>query len=153
MQCKTENTGQFGQQSLVECVIKTTQEVSNPQIRVVAWRKEGVKDPLLVFNKGEFEQKEGYKLAEPSWDKKNMNVSLLITNTAVEHEGEYVCMVITNSGDSTGKTNLKVTGETWLRSETCLQFGTDDHPETYVKKPVFDFKAVSKIVSGNISVF
>lgn len=112
MQCKSETPGQYGLPSLLECVVQLTQEVSNAEIRVVTWKKKGVEEPLLVFHRGKPKEMKGYKFAEPSWNNKNMNVSLLITSTAVEHEGNYECMVITNSGDATGNINFKVTGET-----------------------------------------
>uniref|UniRef100_A0A3Q1HDJ5 Ig-like domain-containing protein n=1 Tax=Anabas testudineus TaxID=64144 RepID=A0A3Q1HDJ5_ANATE len=107
--CKAENIGQYGQQSLLDCVIHFTAEVSNPEIRIVAWKKVGA-EPVLIFNHEGLEDKKGYTFAEPSW-KKNMNISLLITNTDVKHEGDYECMVFTDSGDATGKTKLKVTAK------------------------------------------
>lgn len=110
---KTANVGHYGQQSLLECVIKTSTVAKDATIRVVTWKKltypedeDGL--PLVVFAKGELNKKSGYKFAEPSWDKTNMNVSLLITNTTVAHDGYYKCMVITDSGDDSMVTTLKV---------------------------------------------
>lgn len=109
-----ENVGHYGQQSLLECVIKPSTDVlTNPIIRMVAWKKltspEDEGDLVLGFNRGKLDRpKRGYRFAEPSWDEKNMNVSLLITNTAVEDAGYYKCMVITDSGDGNMVTNLKV---------------------------------------------
>ncbi|XP_035856250.1 uncharacterized protein zgc:174863 isoform X2 [Sander lucioperca] len=116
VECQAENVGQYGQQSLLQCVVKTSQDVVDPEIRVVIWKKEGVEkqvknNPLLLFNRGEIKLKPGYSFAEPSWNVRNMNVSLLITNTAVEQEGDYTCTVITNSGDSSSSTSLKVTAK------------------------------------------
>ncbi|XP_076585843.1 putative selection and upkeep of intraepithelial T-cells protein 1 homolog isoform X2 [Chaetodon auriga] len=111
VQCKTENRAQYGQSSLLECVVRTAQDVSNVQIRVVTWKKKGVEEPLLVFNRGRMMANSRYSFAEPSWNDKNMNVSLLIANTAVEDEGVYDCMVMTNSGDNTNHTNLNVTAK------------------------------------------
>ncbi|XP_078136454.1 CD276 antigen homolog isoform X2 [Sander vitreus] len=116
VECQAENVGQYGQQSLLQCVIKTTQDVADPEIRVVVWKKEGLEkqvknNPLLLFNRGEMNLKPGYSFAEPSWNERNMNVSLLITNTAVEQEGDYTCSVITNSGDGSSSTSLKVTAK------------------------------------------
>ncbi|XP_078022743.1 V-set and immunoglobulin domain-containing protein 10-like [Epinephelus lanceolatus] len=112
LQCMAENVGVIGQQSLLECVVKSTQGAADPTIRVVTWRKVGDERPLLVFRRGqtELQPQAGYMFAEPSWNGRNMNVSLLITNTSVEHEGVYTCMVITDSGDATSQTSLKVTG-------------------------------------------
>ncbi|XP_039880596.1 hemicentin-1-like [Simochromis diagramma] len=113
VECKAENVGHYGQQSLLECVIKTTTDINDPNIRMVAWKKltspEDEGDLLLGFNRGKLDQpKRGYRFAEPSWDEKNMNVSLLITNTAVADDGYYKCIVITDIGDGNKVTNLKV---------------------------------------------
>lgn len=117
MEGKAENVGQYGQHSLLECVVKKTIDIIDPNIRVVAWKKltsfkdEG--DLLLGFNRGRLDRpKRGYRFAEPLWDEKNMNVSLLITNTAVADDGDYKCIVITDSGDSSIVTTLKVQGKT-----------------------------------------
>ncbi|XP_006810350.1 immunoglobulin superfamily member 11-like, partial [Neolamprologus brichardi] len=113
VECKTKNVGHYGQQSLLECVVKTGESVIDPTIRTVAWKKltspEDEGDLVLGFQKGKLDEpKRGYMFAEPSWDEKNMNVSLLINNTAVAHNGDYECMVITDSGDHTSVTTLKV---------------------------------------------
>lgn len=114
VECKDEKVGQYGQQTLLECVVKTLQ--NDVEIRVVTWKKKDQKDqrPLLLVNRGLPEPKPGYSFAEPFWNVRNMNVSLLITNTAVEHQGDYTCMVMTDSGDGSSSISLKVTGEPWL---------------------------------------
>ncbi|XP_067353526.1 cell surface glycoprotein CD200 receptor 1 isoform X2 [Channa argus] len=111
LKCNANSVGQFGQQSLLVCVIHTTQEVSNPEIRVVTWWKVGVKKPLVLFYEGKTTSTTGYKFAEPSWNNKNMNVSLLIANTEVANDGDYTCNVITDSGSSNSKTHLQVTAK------------------------------------------
>uniref|UniRef100_A0A3Q4I3B3 Ig-like domain-containing protein n=1 Tax=Neolamprologus brichardi TaxID=32507 RepID=A0A3Q4I3B3_NEOBR len=113
LECKTKNVGYYGQHSLLECVIKTSTDVTDPTIRVVAWKKltssEDEGDLLLGFNRGRLDRpKRGYRFAEPLWDERNMNVSLLITNTAVADDGDYECIVITDSGDDRMVTTLKV---------------------------------------------
>uniref|UniRef100_A0A3B4GF94 Ig-like domain-containing protein n=1 Tax=Pundamilia nyererei TaxID=303518 RepID=A0A3B4GF94_9CICH len=113
VECKAENVGQYGQQSLLECVIKTSTDIKDPTIRMVAWKKltspEDEGDPVLGFNRRKLDRpKRGYRFAEPSWNEKNMNVSLLITNTAVADDGYYKCIVITDRGDGNKVTNLKV---------------------------------------------
>lgn len=127
VQCKTENVGQYGQKSLLECVVKTSEDVADPQIRLVSWGKEGAEEALLVFYRGTTKQLSGYSLAEPSWNDRNMNVSLLITNTAVQDEGVYTCNVLTNIGDGFSHTRLNLTGKpsAMLTAET---FGTDSQP-------------------------
>ncbi|XP_073325153.1 butyrophilin subfamily 1 member A1-like [Pagrus major] len=112
VQCKTENVGQYGQLSLLECTVKTSQEATDLEIRTVSWKKEGVDEPLLVFHQGELTKKQpGYSFAEPSWNSRNMNVSLHITNTAVEAQGVYTCTVVTDRGFTTSETSLKVTAK------------------------------------------
>ncbi|XP_039880598.1 butyrophilin-like protein 1 isoform X2 [Simochromis diagramma] len=115
VECKAENVGHYGQQSLLECVVKTITDVTDPNIRMVAWKKltspEDEGDLVLGFNRGTLDEprgQRGYRFAEPSWNEKNMNVSLLITNTAVADDGYYKCMVITDSGDGSMVTTLKV---------------------------------------------
>uniref|UniRef100_A0A668TIB3 Ig-like domain-containing protein n=1 Tax=Oreochromis aureus TaxID=47969 RepID=A0A668TIB3_OREAU len=113
VECKTKNVGHYGQQSLLECVVKTSTDAPDPTIRTVAWKKltspEDEGDLVLGFNRGKWDRpKRGYRFADPSWDKKNMNVSLLITNTAVADDGDYECIVITDSGDDNVVTTLKV---------------------------------------------
>lgn len=86
---------------------------------MVIWKK-GDKTVLLLHN-GKTTPEPGYSFAEPSWNESNMNVSLLITNTAVDHEGDYKCEVITDSGDDSSETTLRVTGESlqpWSTTET-----------------------------------
>ncbi|KAI3352367.1 hypothetical protein L3Q82_005333 [Scortum barcoo] len=111
VKCKPENVGQYGQQSLLKCVIKTGQNVADVKIVVVTWKKDGIKDPLLVYNKGENNRQPRYSFAEPSWNDSNMNVSLLISNTVVGDEGSYTCTVMTDSGYGTTQTELKVTAK------------------------------------------
>ncbi|XP_030582088.1 uncharacterized protein LOC115778170 [Archocentrus centrarchus] len=113
VECKTKNLGHYGQQSLLECVIQMSKDVQDPVIRVVAWKKlssPGDEDGkiMLGYSKSSLQTTQGYRFAEPSWNERNMNVSLLITNTAVTDEGLYSCMVITDSGDHTSFTTLKV---------------------------------------------
>lgn len=137
--CKAENVGQFGQQSLLECEVQTIQEAADAKIRVVTWKKQGAKKPLLVFHRAETIQQPGYEFAEPSWNDKNMNVSLLINKTLLSDAGVYMCTVMTNSGDGESHANLKVTGESlwpWLTPETFCLAQRDDHFQTreYLQK-------------------
>ncbi|KAM8772484.1 CD276 antigen homolog isoform 2-T7 [Acanthopagrus schlegelii] len=111
VQCKTENVGQYGQQSLLECAVETSQGVTDVVIRTVSWKKEGVDEPLLVFHKEQTIKQPRYSFAEPSWNNRNMNVSLHITNTAVEDQGVYTCVVMTDRGGETSEIRLKVTAK------------------------------------------
>lgn len=107
LDCRAEQLGQYGQQSLLECVIKTTQ--NDLRVRVVSWKK--AKLALLVFNKGKITKEDGFSFAQPSLNDRNMNVSLLITNTTVKHEGRYTCLVMTDDGHKEEAINFKVTAK------------------------------------------
>ncbi|XP_067436899.1 butyrophilin subfamily 1 member A1-like [Thunnus thynnus] len=112
VECKTENVGQYGQQSMLDCVVKTSEEVKEPKITVVTWKKKGSEDALLVFHKGKTTLRPGYKFAESSWNDRNMNISLLITNTMMVNSGDYTCLVFTDSGDDEEtETSLRVTAK------------------------------------------
>lgn len=128
MECKTESIGQYGQKSLLECVIKTSEDVAKPQIRLVSWKKAGADEEILGFLRGTTTQLPGYVFAESSWNNRNMNISLLITDTAVQDEGVYTCEVMTNSGGDIGQSRLKVTGESlqsWLTTNTTFWLHTE----------------------------
>lgn len=125
LDCKAETLGQFGQRSMLECVIKTPKDTV---IRVVTWKIDG--RPLLVFNEGKLTKPQpGYSFADPSWNATNMNVSLLIDNTTVKHEGKYECMVMTDSGDGDGSISLKVTAK---YSKPTIRSDAKAKPQTYV---------------------
>ncbi|XP_044201756.1 butyrophilin subfamily 1 member A1-like [Thunnus albacares] len=111
VECKTGNAGQYGQQSVLDCVVKTAEEVKDPKILAVAWKKKGSEDPLLVFHKGETKGQPGYRFAESSWNDRNMNISLLITNTMMVNSGDYTCLVMTDCGDDITETSLRVTAK------------------------------------------
>ncbi|KAM7394079.1 hypothetical protein PAMP_020901 [Pampus punctatissimus] len=111
VECKTSNKGQYGQQSMLECVIQTTQNVKDPKIQVVTWEKKGSERTLLTYYNKTTEALPGYSFAEPSWNDRNMNISLLITNTVPNDNGDYICMVITDSGIATQFTSLNVTAK------------------------------------------
>lgn len=110
IQCKAVNVGQYGQQSILECEIQTLADIRDTKIYVVTWKKGG-KEPRLVFNKGNRMLEPGYSFAEKSWTERNLNVSLLITNTTLLDEGDYTCEVLTNRGVDTATTSLKVTAK------------------------------------------
>jgi len=116
VEVRAENVGKYGQQSLLECVYKPSEEAEDGQLIWVLWKKEGGED-ILFFHKGETTGESRYSFAEPSWNTTNRNVSLLITNTSVKDEGEYTCEMETERGHGTKETRLRVTGETlqpWL---------------------------------------
>ena len=110
MKCNPESFGKHGEKSLLECVVKTQEK--DLEITMVSWKKEGMENAALFFYKGILTPQTDYVFAEPSWNSKNMNVSLLITKTMVAQAGVYECVVLTNYGDLRGTINLNVTGET-----------------------------------------
>lgn len=111
MECKTRPAVQSGQESLLECVLKTSEEVVDLKIRNVIWKKNGVDETLLSFHEGVTTKQSGYSFAEPSWNNRNLNVSLLISSTTVQHQGTYRCQVNTNNGRAYNSISLKVTGK------------------------------------------
>ncbi|XP_060918020.1 titin-like isoform X2 [Labrus mixtus] len=109
--CKTQNVGQCDQESRLDCVIHYVEDLEDAEIVAIIWWKEGVEEPVLKYTHGELTSLPGYSFAEPSWNNKNVNVSLLIHKTAVKDEGDYTCDVSTDSGDNKNQTRLNVTGE------------------------------------------
>ncbi|XP_038835005.1 uncharacterized protein LOC120032864 isoform X3 [Salvelinus namaycush] len=137
LECNEESHGVYGQQSLLQCNVKAVKKVT---ILTVTWKR--VEALLLEYNQDTFNPTPGFKFAEPSWNKKNTNVSLLLTNTKMADTGEYTCMVRTDSGDDTATTSLSVTGgqqkgsirwfdqfrNDWTRSAELVAKETEDGP-------------------------
>ncbi|KAG7239254.1 hypothetical protein INR49_029395 [Caranx melampygus] len=104
VECTPDVVGQYGQPSLLKCIVKPT--VQDTTIRVVIWRTTGGKS-VLVYHES-LPQNKSYQFAQESWTVKNMDVSLRIANTKVEDDGRYKCTVMTDSGEGSGEVNLKV---------------------------------------------
>lgn len=111
VQCKDEQERQYGQKSMLDCLVIVSEEVADPQILLVNWKKEGAEEPLLLYDEGKTEHLPRFSFAESPWNNGNMNVSLLITDTAVQDEDVYTCDVMMISGGDSSHTRLKVTGE------------------------------------------
>nr|XP_020466681.1 V-set domain-containing T-cell activation inhibitor 1-like isoform X1 [Monopterus albus] len=126
VKCKTSNVGQYGQHSLLECVVETSKEAKGAQIRVVSWKKEGDEKFLFLFQEGKTTRQPRYEFAEPSWNDKNMNVSLLITNTLLSDSGAYFCHVMTDRGYDDGDLYLEVTAK---YSVPTISFSRDKNTE------------------------
>ncbi|XP_035635100.2 uncharacterized protein LOC118389296 [Oncorhynchus keta] len=129
LECEEEYHGVYGQQSLLQCIVKAVQNVT---ILTVTWKRVGGDGdaPLLEYHKHANASTLGFKFAEPSWNKDNMNVSLWLTNTKMADKGEYECMVRTDSGDATATISLSVTAmyksPTMSSSpENCIKQNTD----------------------------
>lgn len=101
IECKEKQVALWGQDALLECVLVTTQVIKDFEIKSVKWTKfpRNESDPFaLIFSEKENSSGNGYSFAEPHWNNKNRNVSLLISKAAVQHEGFYECQVGTNAG-------------------------------------------------------
>ncbi|XP_013986354.1 uncharacterized protein isoform X1 [Salmo salar] len=113
LECKTEYHGVYGQQLILECIVKPV--VVDVTIITVTWKRMGAADKaddnLLEYHKEKMDLTPGFKFAEPSWNKKNMNVSLLLTNTKMADKGAYECMVTTDVGIATATISLSVTAK------------------------------------------
>ncbi|KAM4594314.1 butyrophilin subfamily 1 member A1 isoform 1-T2 [Fundulus diaphanus] len=138
--CDRSNVAQFGHQSMLMCVVDTTQNIPDLKITMVVWRKgaKGTKGtgPVVVYDArndpGEFKrQQKGYTLADTTFN--NRNISLLISNTKVGDEGEYSCEVTTDSGASSATTSLKVTARyNYPTADKTLEKGKSNVDQTLV---------------------
>ncbi|KAL0970552.1 hypothetical protein UPYG_G00243660 [Umbra pygmaea] len=108
LDCKNENHGVHDQKSLLECVVKSVTPVS---IQALTWKRVREDGTLLVYYEGKTLTTPGFTLAEPDWNNNNLNVSLLLTNTKMEDEGEYECDVLTDRGHDIIRVSLKVTAK------------------------------------------
>ncbi|CAL8289588.1 unnamed protein product [Arctogadus glacialis] len=105
LECNKHSHGRLGQQSLLECIVKGKLPII---VGVISWstdRLEGTKE-LIEYKKGNFTSKQGFTLAEPSWNETNLNVSMLLNNTMKADIGNYKCMVNTNRGICSNSTTL-----------------------------------------------
>nr|XP_046165867.1 uncharacterized protein LOC124002486 isoform X3 [Oncorhynchus gorbuscha] len=129
LECKTEYHGVYGQQLILGCIVKPV--VVDVTIITVTWKRMGAADKadanLLEYHKEKRELTPGFKFAEPSWNKTNMNVSLLLTNTKMADKGQYECMVTTDVGIATATISLSVTAKYKTPTMSCL-------PETNIKE-------------------
>uniref|UniRef100_A0AAQ4RFK3 Ig-like domain-containing protein n=1 Tax=Gasterosteus aculeatus aculeatus TaxID=481459 RepID=A0AAQ4RFK3_GASAC len=106
--CQKETLGQYGGQSLLECVVKTPPDT---EIDSFTWKKDS-RTLLSVTDRVTTVQAPGYLFVTPSsWNGTNMTVSLRIINTEVEHEGLYEVMVLTDRGVCKDSTTLHATAK------------------------------------------
>uniref|UniRef100_A0A1A8RAG7 Ig-like domain-containing protein n=1 Tax=Nothobranchius rachovii TaxID=451742 RepID=A0A1A8RAG7_9TELE len=113
--CNDRTVGQIGQPSLLNCVVKPTQDTTDIDIVNVKWKRSGDAESFLNCHQDEgcTGTWPGYRFADFSseWDSKNMNISLLITNTQVKDETNYTCFVLTDSGHDEVDVDLQVTAK------------------------------------------
>lgn len=102
IKCQSSVVAQYGTSTLLNCVVK-----SNSPIIFVSWKFHG--DSVLTFYNGVVESDPDYQFAESLWTGSNMNVSLLIKNTTLSHDGIYTCDVVASGGDApTAKLDVTV---------------------------------------------
>lgn len=122
MFCTPDINGQHGQPSVLSCKINTSAEVENPRIVWLSWTKSAGKsgpEKLLLYNNAELTAMPGYSFVHEAW-KQSLDVSLLIADTTVRHEGDYVCQVVVNSGSAESRSRLRVTGESLTLTAALL---------------------------------
>ncbi|KAL4647980.1 hypothetical protein GN956_G8926 [Arapaima gigas] len=104
LECDKENTGIYGQSSMINCLVKGASDVT---IIMVLWKKS--EKLLFMFYDGHttFEDS-GFHFAEPNWNQNNMNVSLLVKNTQIADAGQYECEVVSDSGEDKKQPDLQV---------------------------------------------
>lgn len=118
--CIPEIKGRYGQASVLECKVSTSEEVTNPKITWLSWTKDG-KNPLVLYKNSEVHSWDGYSFAHQSWQT-SLDVSLRIANTSVQHEGVYMCQMAMTSGKATGQSKLSVTGESRILMAAEIQW-------------------------------
>lgn len=128
VECIENQRAQVGQETLLKCVVKASPEAEN-LIRIIGvqWQKRpwGSSEWGTVLEVQEEKQSasEGYSLADPLWRSGKKNMSLLISNTAVKHDGVYRCAVATSAGNGEcPSVDLTVTGKLLPlhHSSTCV---------------------------------
>nr|XP_061791952.1 CD276 antigen homolog [Nerophis lumbriciformis] len=107
--CK-ENIGRFNEPSILDCMIKPTQKLEDLTVNEVVWRKDN-KAVLVFIGKKVKELTKGYSFAEPSFNSKSLNISMLIANTAVSNHGNYTVSVGTDRGNIESSASLDVTAK------------------------------------------
>ncbi|XP_061882972.1 advanced glycosylation end product-specific receptor [Entelurus aequoreus] len=126
LECKTDNVGKYGHQSMLNCGIITSKEAKDATVKMVIWKKDGVL--LLGFTEPSYNKTPRFSFTE-SW-KKNMNVSLLIANTSVADKGVYTCEVLTDRSGGSTSTNLYVAAR--YSQPTILSTPVDVSPKSQV---------------------
>ncbi|MEQ2307898.1 hypothetical protein AMECASPLE_022744 [Ameca splendens] len=128
--CDRTTKAQFNHQSMLRCMVNPKQ-TKTIGIILVVWRKTGLENPVAVFDtrnaKPEYKKQQGYEFADRSLD--TTNVSLLISNTKLQHEGEYKCEVTTDSGTATSTTMLEVTAK--YNTPTVRSIDRKDTPNVH----------------------
>ncbi|XP_061766862.1 cell adhesion molecule 3 isoform X1 [Nerophis ophidion] len=128
VECKMDNVGKYGNQSMLNCGIVTAKEARDATVMMVTWKKDGVL--LLGFEKpSKLNESPRFSFTK-SWSMKNMNVSLLIANTSVADQGEYTCEVVTDRGRHETSANLSVAAR--YSQPTILYTPMDVSPKSQV---------------------
>ncbi|XP_056441673.1 jupiter microtubule associated homolog 1a isoform X2 [Gadus chalcogrammus] len=102
LECNKHSHGWLGQQSLLECIVKGTVPIE--RVTEIRWSYGTTR--LIIYQDGKLTSKQGFTLAEPSWNETNMNVSMLLNKTMKADIGNYTCIVNTNRGICRNSTTL-----------------------------------------------
>ncbi|CAL8274596.1 unnamed protein product [Gadus morhua 'NCC'] len=102
LECNQHSHGWLGQQSLLECIVKGTVPIE--RVTAISWSIGTTR--LIEYQDGIFTSKQGFTLAEPSWNETNMNVSMLLNKSMKADIGNYECTVNTNRGICSNSTTL-----------------------------------------------
>ncbi|KAJ3614141.1 hypothetical protein NHX12_017717 [Muraenolepis orangiensis] len=102
--------GQFGHQSLLECIVSLSEEAKSVKITKVYWYNDQLGPETLLINyaSSDHSSQPRFTLAEPNWTGTNLNVSMLVNNTMITDIGSYTCTVLTVSSRASASTNLSV---------------------------------------------
>ncbi|KAJ3614142.1 hypothetical protein NHX12_017718, partial [Muraenolepis orangiensis] len=102
--------GQFGHQSLLECIVSLSEEAKGVKITKVYWYNDqlGTETLLINYTSSGHSSQPRFTLAEPNWTGTNLNVSMLVNNTMITDIGSYTCKVVTVRGSPSASTNLSV---------------------------------------------
>lgn len=106
----SEVKGLYGQPTVLPCPVTTADVVKNRVIKGLWWKKLEVEKILSHYNGVAVQTQPGYSLFDPSFNE-SLDVSLLIKNTTLEHEGKYECEVLVSSSSAKKQITLNVTGE------------------------------------------
>ncbi|KAG9350462.1 hypothetical protein JZ751_026825 [Albula glossodonta] len=109
LNCQSENHGVFGQNTLLKC--SATCKTQEMEIVSLVWRRAGQRKPLVIHSKGREESRteDRFQLTQKQWTGTDIDVSFLIKHTKRTDEGQYECILVTDSGEDKAVISLKVT--------------------------------------------
>ncbi|XP_064176526.1 CD276 antigen-like isoform X2 [Anguilla rostrata] len=98
LDCQDENHGVLGKDSLLKCFLNTRGD--SVMLISASWWRPGGKPPLIIFRNNEVLEPEDprFSFKQLPMSDSNIDVSFLVRNTVRTDEGEYECVVETDSG-------------------------------------------------------